>query len=356
MEQEDFWRDEGSFGSQEIGWAFVTAGAVFASGVVPKLVSGAFGKEIGSAIKALSIIELGFDGVVDTFDICIGIRAGRRIKGVLGAPALFDGEVKAFWPIMDGIAIELRAQIGGDDHLAGIHFVLVQMFEESFDGEGGVCLGQFVAVSQELSATGEFSDGVLEARQTVFLHLWPEEGNVGQVLHIHLEASKGSISGFHRAEVIFAAMSALGRSGQLMDIDNALDGIMAQGQVKFGNEPTRAETRSLLAQPNDPGLQGLFSFVRAGSGSAAKGSQAGITQDLEAAQPFAHGVAAAVKVAGGGFDTIFFGEGNQLMTQGEFGVVSADHGVVSFVGGWRSTRFVYHALVSPDVRRRCPPF
>src|SRR6267142_4845333 len=184
-----------SFGGQEIGRALIAARAVFAGDVVPELVSSTFGEEVGSRVKTLSVVKLGFDGVMDTFDIGVGIRTGGRVEGMLGAPALLDGEVKAFRAIVYGIAIELSAQIGGNDHLASIDLVLVEMFEESFDRESG-----------------------------------------------------------------------------------------------------------------------------------------------------------------GGFDPVLFGEGDQLMTKGELGVVSANHRVVSFVGGWRSTRFVYHTLVSPDVRRRCPPF
>ena|SRR6267142_156509 len=224
-----------SFGGQEIGRALIAARAVFAGDVVPELVSSTFGEEVGSRVKTLSVVKLGFDGVMDTFDIGVGIRTGGRVEGMLGAPALLDGEVKAFRAIVYGIAIELSAQIGGNDHLASIDLVLVEMFEESFDRESGVGLGEFVAISQELGTAGQFPDGVLEARQTVLLHLGPKEGNIGEVFHIHLEASKGSISGFNGPEIIFAAVAALGRPSQLMGVDNALDGIMAQRQVEFCN-------------------------------------------------------------------------------------------------------------------------
>ena len=79
-------------------------------------------------------------------------------------------------------------------------------------------------------------------RQAVALHLGPEEGNVGEVLHLHLETSEGDIGGFDGAQVVFAAMAALGRSGQVMGLDDALGGIVAQGQAKFFDEAPSAKT------------------------------------------------------------------------------------------------------------------
>ena len=191
MEQEYSGRDFGSFEGEQVGGAFVAARAVFAGSVVPELIGDGLGEEIGFGRKNLSIKEFGFDGIVDAFDVGIGVRAGRRIKAVLGAEGLLDAQMKALGPIMEGIAIELDAQVGGEDDLVGIQAVLLEVSQKAPDGESGVGFGEFVAVSQELSAAGEFADGVLEVRQAVALHLWPVEGNVGEVLHIHLEASEG---------------------------------------------------------------------------------------------------------------------------------------------------------------------
>ena len=96
--------------------------------------------------------------------------------------------------------------------------------------------------------------------------------------------------------------------------------------------------------------------MRAGFGGAAFGAQAGVVLVLEPAEPFADGVAEAAEVTGGGFDAFGPSKLDQLMTQGKMGIVSANHIVVKLVGGWRSRRFIYHALVSPEVRSRCPLF
>jgi len=68
-------------------------------------------------------------------------------------------------------------------------------------------------VGQELRAAGEFANGVLEAGPAVVLHLGPEEGNTGEVLHVYSEAGEGGIGGFDRMEVVFATVMALRGSG-----------------------------------------------------------------------------------------------------------------------------------------------
>ena len=98
VEQEDSGRDFWSFEGQEVSGAFVAVGTVFAGGVVPELVGGGFGEEVGFRRKDLGIEQFGFDGVVDAFDVGIGIGAGGRVETVLGAEALLDGEVETLGP------------------------------------------------------------------------------------------------------------------------------------------------------------------------------------------------------------------------------------------------------------------
>ena len=213
VEQEDFGREVGRFEGEEVGGALVVPGTVLASGVVPELVGGGFGEEISFRGKDLGIEEFGFDGVMDAFDIGIGIRAGGRVKAVLRTEGLLDGEVKALRAVVKGIAIEFAAQVGGDDDLAGIDVVALEVFEEAFDAKGRIGFGEFVTVGQELRAAGEFANGVLEAGPAVVLHLGPEEGNTGEVLHVYSEAGEGGIGGFDRTEVVFATVTALRGSG-----------------------------------------------------------------------------------------------------------------------------------------------
>ena len=144
----------GSFEGQEVCGTFVTAGTVFSGGVVPELISGGLSEEVGFGGKDLGIEQFGFDGVVDAFDIGIGIGAGGRIKVVLGTEGLLDSKMKALGPVVDGIAIEFTAQVSGNDDLAGIEAVLLEVLEETLDGQGGIGLGEFIAVGQELGTTG----------------------------------------------------------------------------------------------------------------------------------------------------------------------------------------------------------
>ena len=237
----------GSFAGEKVGRTLVTARTIFARGVVPELISRGLGEEVSLGGKDLSIEQLGFDGVMDTFDIGIGVGTGGRVEAVLGAEALLDAEMKALGPVMDGIAIELDAQIGGEDDWVGIQAVLLQVSQKAPDGEGGVGFGQFVAVGQELGAAGQFANGVLEVGQTVALHLGPVEGDVGEVFDIHLEASKRHVSGFDGAQVVLAAVAALGGPGQLVGVNDPLSGIVAQRQIELCNEPASAKAGGFLA-------------------------------------------------------------------------------------------------------------
>ena len=340
MEQEYFGGEVWRFECQEVGGALIASGTVLASGIVPELVGGGFGEEVSFGGKDVGIEQFGFDGVMHTFDIGVGIGASGRVEAVFGAEGLLDGEVKALGPVVDGVAVKFRAQVGSDDDLAGIDAVALEVLEEALDGEGRIGFGEFVAVGQELRAAGEFAKGVLEAGQAVVLHLGPVEGNIGEVLHIHWEAGEGGIGGFDGAEVVFTAVAAFRGSGEVVGLNDALGGIVAQRQVKLLDEAASAKAGGLLAQGDQAVLQGVFGFVRAGLGGAALGAQAGVTLVLEAAAPFADGVAEAAEVTRRGFDAFDPGKPDELVTQGKMGIVSANHIVVGLGGGRRSKRFI----------------
>jgi hypothetical protein len=149
------------FESREVGGALVVMGTVLASGIVPELVGGGFGEEISFRGKDLGIEQFGFDGVMHTFDIGIGIGAGGRVKAVLGPEGLLDGEVRALRPVVKGNAIEFAAQVGGDDELTGIDAVALEVLEEALDAAGRIGFVDLVTVCQERRTAGEIPPKVL---------------------------------------------------------------------------------------------------------------------------------------------------------------------------------------------------
>lgn len=50
---------------------------------MPELVGGGFGKAVGSGREDRSLEQFGFDGVVNAFDVGVGVGAGRGIEAVL---------------------------------------------------------------------------------------------------------------------------------------------------------------------------------------------------------------------------------------------------------------------------------
>ena len=126
---------------QEVGRVFVTPASIFAGDVVPELVGGGFGKEVGASSKDLSVVKFTFNGRMDTFDIRVGVGTSGWIEAVGGFPFLLDGLVEAFGLIVDGISIELDAQIGLDHSLGAIHTMGFEVSHEAVDGEGGIRFG-----------------------------------------------------------------------------------------------------------------------------------------------------------------------------------------------------------------------
>jgi len=105
------------FEGEQVGGALVAARTIFAGGIVPELIGGGFGKEISFGGKDLGIEEFHFDGVVNAFDVGIGVGAGRGIEAMLGLVFLLDGEMEAAGLVMDGGPVEFDSQIGGENGL-----------------------------------------------------------------------------------------------------------------------------------------------------------------------------------------------------------------------------------------------
>jgi len=304
VKQEDLGRDfPGAvlvFEGQQVQRTLVTTGAVLAGDIVPELVGADLGEEIAAMVEGLGIEELGLDGGVDALDIGVGIGTGGRVEAVPGSEALLDGEMKTLGPVVDSVAVELHAQVGGDDDLRGVDPVVPEVAQEALDGQCGVGLGEFVAVGQELGAAGEFADRVLEAGEFEGLHLGPVDGDVGEIFDIHLEAGERGVGGLDGAQVVLAPMFFAAGAGELVLAEDALGSVMTQGQIELGDEAAGAEARGLLAQGDDPGFESGVGLVWAGLGGAGVAFEAGVAESFEAVEPFADGIALAAEVAGGG--------------------------------------------------------
>jgi len=336
VEQEDCGGNLGGFDGQQVSGAFISARTIFAGGVVPELVGGGFSEEIGFGREDLSLEQFGFDGVVNAFNVGVGIGAGRGIEAVLGAVFLLDGPVEAAHLVVSGVAVIFGAQVGGDDDLGSVEAMVIEMGEEAIHSQGGVGFGEFVAVGQELGAARQFADGVLEAGQAIGLHLRPIEGEVGEIFDIHLEAGKRRIGRFDGAEIVFAVVAALGWAGELVVAEDAVQGVVADLEGKFGDETAGAEAGCFFALGHAFGFQGGRGFMRAGMRGAADGQEALVAVGGKAADPFAHGVFGALVTAGGGLDALVEGIGDQLVAESEFRIAGADHGVIRWGGGQRS--------------------
>ena len=138
----------------------------------PKLVSGRFGKEVGFGGKDLCIEQFGFDGVVNAFDVGVGVGAGRGVEAMFGLIFLFDGQVVCGSLIVGGAAVEFEPPIGGDDDLGGVDVMVIEMFKEPIDSEGGVSFGKLIAIGQELWAPQESSRRVYWKRGRPLACIW----------------------------------------------------------------------------------------------------------------------------------------------------------------------------------------
>ncbi len=192
----------------------------------------------------------------------------------------------------------------------------------------GIGFGEFVALGQELGAAGKFAEGVLETGQAIGLHLGPIEGDVGEIFDIHLEAGEGRIGRFDRAEIVFALVAALGLAGELVLAQEAVQGVVADFEIKLGNEAAGAEAGCFFPLSNALGLPSGGGFMRAGMGSAGDGKKAFIVTGLKAANPFADGVARTLVTASRRLDALFESVGDQFVAERKFRIGGADHVVV----------------------------
>jgi hypothetical protein len=74
-----------------------------------------------------------------------------------------EGAVKPIVSVVDGVGVELGAEVGAHDQLGEVEAVGLEVRGDAGGGEGGVDLGEFAGVGEEEGAEGFAANGVLEA-------------------------------------------------------------------------------------------------------------------------------------------------------------------------------------------------
>lgn len=136
-EQEHSRVDVGSAGGENLGRRAEATGAIFAGEVEEVLVGGDGGEEVGRAGEVFEIEELGLDGGVAAFDIGIGIGTCGGIEAMPGARG-GDAAVEAVRAVVDGVAIELAAQVSAHFEVRQSDAVRFEVREDAGLGECGV--------------------------------------------------------------------------------------------------------------------------------------------------------------------------------------------------------------------------
>ncbi len=295
---------------------------------MPELVGGGLGEEVGAVVEHLGVKEFAFDGAVDGLDVGVGVGTVRGIEFVLGVPALLDGADEAVGLEMHGVAVEFAAEVGADLDGARLNPVAHQVGAEAVGGQGGVRLGQFVAVGQEVAPDAALADGGLKPWQAVGLHLWPVDRQIGEVFGVHAEAGEGCVRGFDGPQITLGLVVAFGFSGAVVVPEDAVDRVVTEWQVELRDEAARAEARRLAPPSEDLVFERRLGFVRAVVRGATVRVQALQMVAAVTAHPLADGVAGAAEVVGGGLDPVLEGMDHEVVAQGELSIGGADHGVV----------------------------
>ncbi len=237
---------------EECGRGAVTAGAVFTGEVEAVLVGGDGGEEERRAGEVLQVEALGLDGGVAAFDVDVGVGvgAGGRIEAVARAGG-DEAAVEAVGAVVDGVAVELAAQIGAHLDLGQVEAVGAEVREDAGRGERGVGFRAVGGVGEEERAGGFVADRVLERGQRLRLQLRPVVGNIGEILGVHLQATERRVGGLDGVQIGFAAVLAGPRADEFFVPQDAVRGAFADGQLEPVHQAPRAEAGRFFPRGDD---------------------------------------------------------------------------------------------------------
>jgi hypothetical protein len=174
-----------------------------------------------------------------------------------------------------------------------------------------------VPVSRDLEREGSvFDDGQIEG-----LGLGPVVGDIVEVLGVSGDLLEQTPGSFDVGEVLFGLILSAAGMEQAVGAPDALQGAVAEGEIKLADEAASPEGGQLLTESDDLLFQVGRSFAGLVMGGAGEFEEAAQTVLLIAAQPFAHRRDRGLKQTRGGLNAMLAGVRDQTQAM----VVSAPH-------------------------------
>lgn len=230
--------------------------------------------------------------------------------------------------VIESIAAELAAVVGGHLYQAQVDATLLKMLERPFCGEGCVVHGGFGSIVEELSAGGAVAYGELIAGKAELVHKTAIVRDVGEVLGVHLQIRKwrqGKLFGTPVGSFSVRLSSLFLAQGVLSD--NSGDSPDAGVDFEFVFEAPGGEVR-LAANSDDLSLGIRMRFVGTVLGSSRLLNKAGLAFFLEAPQPFSDGVATGGESSLRRADAVPAGVEHHLKTQCKLMIFRAYHVII----------------------------
>ena len=299
------------------------------------LIAGGLVDEVGEAGEGLQLVELGFDRSVHALDVGVVVGVGDAVEAVIGAELALDGVHEAVFGVVQAVAAELGAVVGGEHEIAEVDAAARAVGQEAPDGQCCVGDAELAAVGEELGAGALVAHGELVAGQAQLEHLPAIGGDVREVLGVHLEVQQRGLSHLVGPQVAACAVGfAAACAGEAVLPDDAADGGAAGLDFELVLEPPCGEMGALaLVDDLAFGLPGRL--VRAAGGGSRQLLEAGLAFLREAAHPLADGVARGFEVAGGRTNAVLAGVEDDVEAEIKLMVFRSDHGIIAHADSFR---------------------
>jgi hypothetical protein len=161
--------------------------------------------------------------------------------------------VEAVGAVVDGVAVELGAQIGAHEQLREVEAVRAKVIEDALQRQGGVGFRQLGGVGEEKGSAAFAANRVLEPRHARLLQLGKVMRDVVEVFGVHLQAQQRRVGRFEGAQIGLAAVFAGPGADQFFIAQDAVRGAFADGQREQVHEAAGAEAGGFLPGRDDLG-------------------------------------------------------------------------------------------------------